>query len=258
MSTKKNPTSSPEAWETRPERRIAVVGFTETKHEAPWSDDAWECWGMNNLHMSLPEETWKRASHWYNLHDVAIIEQDQPHVDWLRAGHMPVYVWEAKEEWPTSVEFPKANMIERFGRYFTNSVSWMLAHAIYEGATEIGVYGVDMAQSSEYSSQRPSCEYFLGLAAGLGIAITIPQTSDLLKSASLYGAESDGGLALKLDARSSELRVRLQDMENQHGQIMAGIHQLRGALESNDYIRGVWMQPSVTDRSTSAADPNLP
>ena len=49
------------------------------------------------------------------------------------------------------------------------------------------MYGVDMAQdtllAAEYSEQRPSCEYFIGLAEGAGIRVDIPGGSDLLGGA---------------------------------------------------------------------------
>ena len=70
----------------------------------------------------------------------------------------------AWKEVPTSMVYPLDAMLKKFGDYFTNSISWMLALAIHEGFEEIHVYGVDMAVDTEYHHQRPSCEYFLGLA----------------------------------------------------------------------------------------------
>lgn len=229
-------------WGDRPERKIAIVGFTGSREQAPWDDPSWELWGLNNLHIMTP---WQRCKRWYDLHDDRTIESDEQHVAWLRSlTNMPVYVWQTREEWPTSVQYPRELVTKEFGSYFTNSVSWMLAHAILEGATTIGVWGIDMAQGGEYSSQRPSCEYFLGLAAGLGITIEIADTSDLLKTAGLYGAETTF-LRLKLEDRDKELRARLAEAEQQFGNVQAVIHQLRGALESNAYILNVWTQPHV-------------
>jgi hypothetical protein len=238
------------------ERKIAIVGYTDSRHDAPYGDPTWELWGLNNLHVQVPAEQFSSFTRWYDLHDRATIERDERHVEWLKATTLPVYVWTPSLEWPTSVEFPRTELLDRFGRYFTNSISWMLAHAILEGATTIAVYGVDMAQSTEYSAQRPSCEYFLGLAKGLGIEIIIAETSDLLKTAVLYG-ESDNGLRAKLEQRSAELGSRIEQIAAEVNRLEAARLQLLGAKESNDYILGVWTQPAARRDAGGPRDPNL-
>jgi hypothetical protein len=72
----------------------------------------------------------------------------------------------------------------------------MLAFAITEGFQEIHIYGVDMAQdvdtngNSEYGYQKPSCEYFLGVAEKYA-KVYIPDTSDLLMCAMRYAVDLD-------------------------------------------------------------------
>lgn len=226
------------------ERKIAIIGYTDSRHEAPYGDPEWEMWGLNNLHLQIPPEQMASFTRWYDLHDKKVINSDEQHVEWLKKATLPVYVWTPQDEWPTAVTFPREQLLDEFGRYFTNSISWMIAHAILEGATTIGIWGVDMAQSSEYAAQRPSCEYFLGLAAGLGIQIIVAETSDLLKAAVLYG-ESDGGLRSKLEHRSAELGTRIEQIRAEIERLHNGMLQLIGAKESNDYILGVWTQPAA-------------
>jgi hypothetical protein len=45
------------------------------------------------------------------------------------------------------------------------------------------------SHNTEYHYQRPSCEFALGIAFGLGIKIYIPPQADLLKTVHLYGFE---------------------------------------------------------------------
>jgi len=250
---------TPESWADRPERKIAIVGFTDSRFDAPFKDSTWELWGLNNLHRQTELDAMKSFSRWYDLHDLATIKSDEAHVAWLTTATIPVYVWRVQPEWATTVEFPRDEVINEFGSYFTNSISYMIAHAMLEGATEIGVYGVDMAQGGEYSAQRPSCEYFLGLAAGHGITITIAETSDLLRCAVLYG-DTDNGLRSKLEHRSKELSARIEAVRADMEQKQQMLLQLVGARESNDYILGVWTQPSAKRDATSSglSDPNLP
>lgn len=248
---------TPETYAARPERKIAIIGYTDSRHEAPYGEPGWEMWGLNNLHLQCAPEQMASFTRWYDLHDEATIRADEHHVAWLAKTDLPVLMWAPRpEEWPTSETFPRTDLIDAFGRYFTNSVSWMIAHAILEGATTIGVWGVDMAQSTEYAAQRPSCEYFLGLAAGLGIELRIAETSDLLKTAVLYG-ESDGGLRLKLEQRSQDLGRRLEEIKAELQRLEAARLQLLGAKESNDYIMGVWLQPAARREVAGPDDPNL-
>ena len=242
--------------DTRP-RKIAIVGYTPTRVHAPFDDPEWECWGMNNLHTAMDASKFDR---WFDLHDAETIESDKPHVEWLQSGcgGMPVFVFRRRDEWPTSADFPTQYITDKFGNYFTNSVSWMLAMAIDQvqwaigDGAEIGVFGVDMAQSGEYSSQRPSCEYFLGIAAGAGITTTIPNESDLLKTASMYGVENGGPLRARLLARDRELKAKMAECEavlRQKEAELADINgqgwAIRGAIESNSYILNVWTMPEV-------------
>lgn len=225
-------------------KKVAIVGFTNSRNLTPWDDPTFEKWICNNLHKFVPDK-WQRC---YDLHDDATILKDPEHVAFLQKDQgRPLVVWRPRKEWPSSVGFPKDAVTDTFGRYFTNSISWMIAHAIMENAEEIHVYGVDMAQTSEYGSQRPSCEYFLGLAVGLGIKVYVPPTSDLLKVAAMYGAEDDSALYDKvveregeLVARMNELNSQLQSMQQQmnHGQLQ--LASFNGALETTRYFKSVW------------------
>ena len=52
-----------------------------------------------------------------------------------------------------------------------------------------------MAVDTEYYWQRPSCEYFIGLARGMGITVYLPDDCDLLKTRFLYAIHEDQELA---------------------------------------------------------------
>jgi hypothetical protein len=125
-------------------------------------------------------------------------------------------------------------MKAQFGDYFTNSISFMLALAIDEGYHTIQVYGVDMAQESEYNFQRPSCEYFLGIAKGRGIEIFLPKTSDLLKVRWMYGYEDE--IQSSWDARVNEIyagiQARRKSAEQQQAQAREACLQYLGAEDA--------------------------
>lgn len=249
----------------RPEKKIAIIGFTASRDQAPWGQPGWEIWICNNLWKLVPDK-WHRL---YDLHDLATITSDPEQAafiagqkgqtatgDQVELAGRPVVCWEPQQDWRTAVPYPRPEITGLFGNYFTNSISWMIAHAIAENATELHVYGVDMATSGEYGGQRPSCEYFLGLAAGLGIKVYLPPESDLLKVAFMYGAEDDTAMFAKLSSREKELRDRLGVLTQQQQQITVQAAQVQGALEDVTYWRSVWTSPRANrDGSRKEATP---
>ena len=135
----------------------------------------------------------------------------------------------------------REDMMTVFGPYFTNTVSWMTAIAIALGYKEIHIYGVDMAQNTEYGQQRPSCEYFIGWARGMGVNVVIPDTSDLLKSPFLYGYDDPSVMRKKLEGRLKELKERMGNVQQQRDQAQAGFFQLQGAIEDVQYWLTNWV-----------------
>lgn len=240
--------------------KVAIVGFTSSRAEAwPLLDDPeWDVWGMNNLHAQPEVPPAARFDRWWDLHPADDIMKDAQHAAWLASGAdgVPVQVWQARPEWPTSLTFNKAEVVERFGRYFTNSVSWMLSAALLqimsqspdgivppEGAA-IAVFGIDMAQGGEYSAQRPSCEYHLGIAVGRGIEVILPPTSDLLQCAEMYG-EASGAFRLKMEQRLSELLAQQAAHEAEAQKHRDAALQLNGAVDDTRYYLNVWTQPNA-------------
>jgi hypothetical protein len=157
------------------------------------------------------------------------------------------------------VQFPADGLKRRWGTYFTNSISWMLAYAIAQvewavgDGAEIGIYGVDMAVGGsvggEYAFQRPSCEYFIGVARGMGIDVTIAPASDLLKAADVYG-EPENPLRVKLEDRKTEMAERREQAIKERDGALAHarqmdslVDQIQGADDTCNYILGAWFTP---------------
>lgn len=190
----------------RKPRKVAIVGTAPSSRElAPYSDPSWEIWVIK-LYNAVPR--WDR---WYEIHDLAAGKQRWPKDYWgfLTTRHgKPIYTQEASPEIPDSVRFPREELIAKFGRYFTNSIAWMIGHALHEGVDTIGLFGVDMAQDTEYRFQRPCCEYFIGMAIGMGVEVQIPPESDLLKSSKLYAVDGDHSLLAKVRAWDKELAAQ--------------------------------------------------
>lgn len=92
-------------------------------------------------------------------------------------------------------------------RYFTNSIAYMIAYAIYKGYKGINIWGVDMESDSEYAYERSCVTYWIGQAEARGVKVTI--ASGLTDPFVLYGYEN----ASKLIAQ--------YEMRRQHAELMA-------------------------------------
>ena len=190
-------------------KKVAIVGYSLSRSLAPFGDESFEIWGLNDLYKHIP-----RYDRWFQFHTANEVERThienpevrdswETHVGVLKAMSCPVYMQTEHPEMPHSVKYPLDEILEHFGgcfvdpddaKYFNNSISYMIALAIYEGFDEIHVYGVDMStlmEDGEYAHQRPSCEFWLGMAAGKGIKLYIPKEADLLKTRFLYGYEDE-------------------------------------------------------------------
>lgn len=248
---------------------VAIVGFTDHRAQAPLGNPEWEVWGLNELYRYMPVEKFHR---WFELHPRADFERetggDKPHIEALLKFPIPCYTTELWADAPNVVPLPKENIEAACGTYMTSSIAWMLGLAIAEGFKRIGLYGVDMAQDTEYAEQRPCVEYLIGLARGKGIEVTVPATSDILKSVAQYGYESQGGeFVRKLVERTAWLQVehtkwqgqlaelekqmvaRTADLREQYDTqkttMSKNLSQIEGAIDDCRYWKRSWgLQPT--------------
>ena len=212
--------------------KVAILGCAPSARMAPFYDDTWEIWGTGTTGARYPR--WDR---WFQIHDMDKLvrgyrsltpDQITEMMDWLKGFRGPVYMQQEGPGIPGSVVYPFEEMVAKFGRNFRATASWMLALAIHEGATEIGIYGVDMAAEGEYQEQRPSVRFFEGWARGAGIKVYVTESSSLAKCRFLYGLEDEAEAAFQ--EYEDICTVRYQKAENAKAAADAEAQELRGAL----------------------------
>jgi len=222
--------------------KVCIVGCSNTKDLAPFDlADEFEFWGVNNLFLTLPDKPWTR---WWEIH---LIEYEDG--KWLRRKQTdfrgqkveeylqslgklqcPVYMQQVNPLVPNAIQYPLAEVVAGMGNYFTNTISYQIALAILEGFKEIRIYGVDMAVDTEYAWQRPSCEYFLGVAMGQGIKVWMPDACDLLKTRFLYGFQEQQSLPWE-----EKIKNTRKTIENKR---QAAIQQVQYAQKQVDQYTG--------------------
>ncbi len=221
--------------------RIALIGSAPSSVAlAPYEDTSWKFWGCSPG--AYPYV--RRWDAWFELH-----RWEQ--APWFSAEYIqfmrskpdnPVYMIRPVAEIPNSVSYPKDEMITRFGPWFFNStLSWMFALAITQGATEIGLWGVDMSAQEEWIYQRSGCQFFIDMAKKCGIKVHIPPQSDLLRPPPLYGFSEEDHLYIKLHARKAELAARIDDALKREGMAREERIFLQGAMDDIQYLLKTWI-----------------
>ena len=266
MKTKKIPKEiepiTKRIFEVQKREKVAIVGCADSKILAPFGQsNEWEFWGVNNLHLTLSKAPWTR---WFELHNFSIEKltgrylrrgqadfRGQPvdkYLESLQALNVPVYMQRPWPIIPNAVEYPVKEILEKFGGYFTNTISWMLCLAIKLQFKTIGLWGVDMAVSSvlraqnEYSHQRPSCEYFIGMARGMGIEVIVPDQCDLLKTRFLYCFQEpiESAFNKKLSDMDKSMAQRQAESERKLKENEIKLHQYIGARSAISEVKRIW------------------
>lgn len=222
--------------------KVAIVGVAGSSMMlAPYGDDSWEIWGCSNAWQKIPR--WDR---WVEIHHLETRRNDPAyagHYEWMQQQTKPIYTQQAVPDIPASVTYPKDVVIAGVGNLFTSSVDWMLALALHEGATEIGIYGVDMALNdsgvkSEYGHQRPACYYYIGLATGRGVKVTIPPESELLRCPQLYGYETAGPVRAAIEVKLKDIQGRQAEVAKKRDEADAQVAYNKGAIDALEWAAG--------------------
>lgn len=258
-------------------RKVRIVGCADSKQLCPMNEEGWEYVGVNNLFLTMPLDKF-RWDRWYEIHTITEengiykrrgvpIFRGQKVNDYLSdLGKLkcPVYM---QREWPEIVKnsktFPGKEIVQSLGNYVTNTIAWQTAHLLYEHLVAIKasnpdgmlqrleIYGVDMAvaqpitgdtATNEYSIQKPSCEFWLGMAAGMGIQIYIPPEADLLKLRYLYGYEEPQEHAWQKKVKMMYQTIKNREIQAEQQEQMSRDKrmQYRGASQATTEMLRIW------------------
>jgi hypothetical protein len=224
--------------------KVAILGTVPHKLMAPFNDLSFDIWAIAHACLGDPLP---RVDRIFEIHKEDEWRKYQSALAWQNHPDVPVYMQKVFSDVPNSIPFPYDDLIAKFKIFddraevnFTNSISEMMAMAIDEGYKEIHIYGVNMSHHTEYGTQKPSCEYYLGLAKGMGIKIYVPSVSDLIKTNFIYGRdeEEQALMIAKMEERMSFLNQQLNTYQAQANQVQAAIQQHLGAIEDCKF----WLQ----------------
>jgi len=146
-------------------------------------------------------------------------------VRWLKTHPGPVYTSVVREGYPGLVPFPLQDVLNRAGDksnggapYFNSTAAYAIAYAIHIGVQKISLFGLDYTLPNSHRAEqgRACCEFWLGIAAARGIAISVPGDTSLMDACApererLYGydcvdvhldTQDDGSVKVRMEARA--------------------------------------------------------
>jgi len=216
-------------------KKVCLLGTSNTLKEAPIHDKSFEFWALNDMFAVIPEGI---ATRWFEIHtrnNIEICHTRNAAIDylgWFQKSTIPVYMQEKFDDIPASIKYPLEEITKYFGRqYFKSSLDYMMALALYEGFEEIHVYGVNMAVGDEYAYQKPSMEYWIGRAEGMGVKVVLPAGCDLMKGYFRYGYDEQKETDLLIKAQSKNAELARQAAEYQKNYYLS-----MGAKDTWDFI----------------------
>ena len=174
-------------------KKLGLLGNTASLEFAPWHDKTWTL----AAHPCCRPRC-KREPDWYfDLHRPELFRREQrgwnrTYYTWLKNLQTPVFMQKAWPDVPMSVEYPLLRIQAEYRSYFTNQCAFMIALAMTEGVTHIGLFGCQYAHETEHGVQRDSLTYWLGRFEQYGGTLVIPakHNSLLCSPPLLYGYES--------------------------------------------------------------------
>ena len=236
---------------TKPSRKIAIFGTTPSRMEGPVNgQNDWERWtigpGGKDTHgwdrLFEIHGTWPEDFKGY-LNDLSKIKSPQSVYtlwpmtskmeEWAH-GHNKDVKWLSETiegDWSSNVVVDRDALYEKYGRmWFSSSISYCLALAIDEGATDIGCWGIDLESGEEYISQHMGCKHFLDLAKAVGINLHFPAGCGLMRDLNPYPDRYETHLALTLEKKHKWLGGIIAQQEPQYENLKADLHRQEGAL----------------------------
>lgn len=256
-------------------KKIAIVcGSPSSEFLAPFEDKSWEIWVLGNRVNRFIEKN-LRFDRIFEIHDDLSEHGDiKTYVNYIANLKVPFLVGENfpmdlidfKSETLNFIIFDFEKSKELFGQeYLTSSSAYMMSQAILEGATDIAIYGVDMAvDDHEYFWQRSCMEAWIGFAKGKGINITIPDVSAIGKCSYVEGRNCGGKPEFKQPPftedeflKMAELHKKeIEKLNQQIVQAESKIHSHDGAVQVYNRLAKVARATEAGIKLTSLSDTN--
>ncbi len=184
-----------------------VKQFTNTASVKPHYD---EVWGLNQ------QATWKGITldRCFIMDDLKLrmpFYAGHDFVEWLKTYDRPIVTSKAYKEWPTSEDYPIKEICHYFGvplgTSMYSTVDYMIALAIYEGAIQLDLYGVDMTHKSAPTEMVLGTSAWIGAALARGVLVKTLQGS-------IFTFITNPGITMEAGLYGYVQKPRIEDLVN--------------------------------------------
>ncbi len=218
-------------------KKLAIVGTASSMAQTPWHDKTFDIWTIQAA-VTYPE--FKRADIFFEMHRRDY--WNHPNVmSRFEKIEQPVYMQDKNPEVKNSIKYPLDEIIEHFNgcvgkKYFTSTIAYMLALAIYKQYGHIALFGIHMLDDSEYGMQRQACEYWIGIANGRGVDVFVTSESAITTCPYLYGYETEPAVVKDAKERILGLQKGIEQYQQEINTKQNDLQQQIGAIKDCEYF----------------------
>lgn len=245
-------------------RKICILGTTPSRGLAPFSDDSWEFWTIgpggkdaNRWDMLFEvhgPSTWPEGFKEY----ITQLSQVQPEKRICNGREITktVITMEPMAGWASNAGMPRKQIEDKYGwMWLSSSISWCIALAIEMGATEIGLYGIDLESGEEYEAQFEGARFFMDHARLTGIKLHLPPGCGLLRDPKPYPDRWESVESLYVQKKLEYLRPILTQKHNQLAQTQSEVYQLQGEMGFGEHWLKMFTHKGIASRPKDFSSP---
>ena len=149
-------------------KEVIILGCGPTRVECKYHC---ETWGVNGTYgfakrldkLFMTDEVSEVEKTWY---DMLVIKKE------TKAFVFPIAYPTFKNLGIPIEIYPMDEIIAKFKtRFFSNSIAYMIAYALYHNYERIYLYGIDMMTSTTYIQEKGGVEYWIGRAEQAGVEV---------------------------------------------------------------------------------------
>jgi hypothetical protein len=162
-------------------KTVTLLGMAISRNLCPFTG---EVWGVNNGYRQAKAQG-GHLDKLFLAHGQVIDGAGDENFNWneINATGIQVIGTHIVPELKNYSPYPYEQIVKEFGTdYFSDTICYMLAYAIYRGYDRIYMYGVDMMTTGEYWEEKGGVEYWIGFARGKGIEVITQKESELMKT----------------------------------------------------------------------------
>ncbi len=227
--------------------KVSIVGGSPSDKLHPQSGELWVHGNQLDRHQDC------RVTRVFEIHD-DLSEHSEGYAQWLVDSGHPLVVGENFPIQGNKIEvYPFKRVNALMGLHLTSTPAYMMGYAILSGATEIGIYGVDMGvDDHEYFYQRPTMYAWIGYAIAKGIEVFIPEESPLFKDDYVEGTTAGKPDLEKPPFTQKEFANMANIHASQINDLHSQVDQLQAKIQAHDGARQAYERLSKVARAVAS------